>query len=66
MGFFGVFGSNANRQIVNGFILNSNINQRVIQVLPIAGGWQKVINKFKDDHVSGMRKFPKHDDSVIN
>jgi hypothetical protein len=31
----------ANRQIANGFILNSNVKERAIQVLPIADGWDK-------------------------
>jgi len=49
----------ANRQIANGFILNSNINEPVIQVLPIANGWEKVVDKFKKNHISEMRKFSK-------
>jgi len=49
----------ANRQIANGFILNSNINEPAIQVLPIADGWGKVVDKFKENHISEMRKFSK-------
>lgn len=49
----------ANRQIANGFILDSNVKERVIQVLPIADGWVKLVGKFKDDHVSQMRRFSK-------
>lgn len=50
----------ANRQIVIGFILNSNvINERAIQVLPIANGWGKVVDNFQDNHVSEMRRLPK-------
>jgi len=49
----------ANRQIANGFILDSNVKQRLIQVLPIADGWGKLVGKFKDDHVYLMRKFQK-------
>jgi hypothetical protein len=49
----------ANRQIINGFILNSNVNKTAIQVLPIANGWKKVVDKFKNDHVSEMGKLPK-------
>lgn len=29
----------ANRQMANGFILDPNLNERVIQVLPPVGGW---------------------------
>jgi hypothetical protein len=46
----------ANRQIANGFILNSNINEPAIQVLPIANGWEKVVANFNDNHVAEMRK----------
>jgi 5S rRNA maturation endonuclease (ribonuclease M5) len=49
----------ANRQIANGFILNSNVNEPTIQVLPIADGWEKVVGNFKDNHVSEMQRFPK-------
>lgn len=49
----------ANRQIINGFILNLNVNEAAIQVLPIANGWKKVVDKFKNDHISEMGKFPK-------
>ncbi|MCU0543136.1 MAG: hypothetical protein MUE44_13345 [Oscillatoriaceae cyanobacterium Prado104] len=47
----------ANRQIANGFILNSSVNELAIQVLPIANGWEKVVDSFKKNHVSEMRKF---------
>ncbi|HAT15896.1 MAG TPA: hypothetical protein DCS91_22150 [Microcoleaceae bacterium UBA11344] len=49
----------ANRQIATGFILDSNVNEPAIQVLPIADGWGKVVDKFKDNQVSKMRRFPK-------
>jgi hypothetical protein len=48
----------ANRQIANGFIQNSKVNERAIQVLPIANGWEKVVDNFKRNHVSDMRKNP--------
>lgn len=48
----------ANRQIANGFINNLNVNDRVIQILPNANGWGKVVEKFKKDHVLEMRQFP--------
>jgi hypothetical protein len=47
----------ANRQIANGFILDINLNNRAIQVLPPAGGWKKVVDKFTEVYVSEMRKF---------
>lgn len=48
----------ANRQIANGFILNFNINERAIQVLPIADGWKKAVDKFTHDHALEMRQYP--------
>ena len=47
----------ANREIANGFILNENLNDRAIQVLPPAGGWKKVLEKFTDNYVSTMRQY---------
>ncbi|MEA5565944.1 hypothetical protein [Anabaena sp. UHCC 0399] len=49
----------ANRQIANGFILDPNLNNRAIQVLPPARGWQKVLEQFTVVHVPEMRKFSK-------
>ncbi len=48
----------ANRQIATGFILNESLNQRAIQVLPSAGGWKRVVEKFKDDYISTMLQYP--------
>ncbi len=46
-----------NRQIANGFLLNPALNERAIQVLPVAGGWKKVRDKFKNVHVHEMERF---------
>ncbi len=48
----------ANREIANGFVNNLKINERIIQILPIADGWTKAMEKFIDDYASGMQKFP--------
>jgi hypothetical protein len=48
----------ANSEIANGFLLNPNLNERLIQVLPFARGWMTVVNKFIDDHVPKMRLYP--------
>ena len=48
----------ANSEMANGFLLNSNLNERLIQVLPFARGWITVVDKFIDDHVSKMRLYP--------
>ncbi|MDM8558316.1 hypothetical protein [Candidatus Parabeggiatoa sp. HSG14] len=47
----------ANRQIANGFLLAPNLNDRAIQTLPPSGGWIKVLNSFKDNHVPEMYKY---------
>jgi hypothetical protein len=47
----------ANRQIANGFLLDLNLNDRAIQILPPLGGWIKVLNFFKDNHISGMYEY---------
>jgi hypothetical protein len=49
----------ANRQIVNGFLLDPSLNERAIQVLPIAGGWAKVRDDFVAYQVPQLRKYPK-------
>lgn len=47
----------ANRQIANGFLLDSKLNNRAIQVLPEARGWEDVVEKFKNDYASTMRQY---------
>lgn len=47
----------SNRQIANGFLLNPALNDRVIQVLPVVGGWTKVVDEFKNVHVYEMQKY---------
>lgn len=47
----------ANRQIANGFLLNPHLNERTIQVLPIVGGWKKVLDEFKSVHAREMKKY---------
>lgn len=47
----------ANRQIVNGFLLVPALNHRAIQALPIAGGWAKVRDDFVASHVPPLRKY---------
>jgi hypothetical protein len=47
----------ANRKIATGFLLN--VNQRVIQILDLADGWKKAIDKFNKDYAPGMYQYPK-------
>lgn len=48
----------ANAQIANGFVQEvSPIRSRRIQILPEAGGWHEVLDKFEDQHVPEMDLF---------
>ena len=48
----------ANNDLANGFLRHDKIAKRAIRVLPVAGGWPKVRDKFLNEHVSGMNRFP--------
>jgi len=48
----------ANRQIANGFVLDPNLNERAIQILPAAGGWKKVVQAFRTVHANQMNQYP--------
>jgi hypothetical protein len=47
----------ANRQIANGFVLDPNLNERAIQILPPAGGWQNVVDNFRDVHAHELKRY---------
>jgi hypothetical protein len=49
----------ANRQLANAFhkIVDGR-RDRQMQVLPVARGWKKVLERFNDDQVQGMDKWP--------
>lgn len=48
----------ANRQIANGFLLDANVDTRRIQVLEVAGGWQKAVTTLTSDHFNGLARYP--------
>ena len=49
----------ADSQLANGFLLNVDWSrQRQIQVLPIVGGWRKVLECFQSDHIGYMKRYP--------
>jgi hypothetical protein len=48
----------ANRQIANGFIVEPLPLNQQVQVLRPAGGWLKVLKRFKKDQVVGMNRYP--------
>lgn len=46
----------ANRQLANGFHLGCG-QTRQMQILPVAGGWRKVLEEFHSAHVAQMARF---------
>jgi hypothetical protein len=46
------------RQIANGFILDPNLNESAIQVLPYDRGWENLLETFINDHLRNIRQFP--------
>jgi hypothetical protein len=49
----------ANRQLANGFVLDSSLRcPRQIFVLPVAGGWTKVLDRFLSDQAVDMQNCP--------
>lgn len=44
----------ANRQIANGFLLDTSLRPRSIQVVPEAGGWLRLIESFQADEADEM------------
>ena len=47
-----------NRQIANGFLLELNVDNRAVQVLELADGWKKAVEKFTKEYASEMRQLP--------
>ena len=47
-----------NLQIAKGFRRYLNLKD-VIQVLPVARGWKKVMEEFENNHIINIRQFPK-------
>jgi hypothetical protein len=46
----------ANRQLANGFQHGLGLSYRRMQILPVAGGWQKVLDRFAEEHVPEMER----------
>ncbi len=49
----------ADRAIVNGFLKHPLVANRAVKVLPLAGGWMKVLDVFESKEIYGMRVYPK-------
>lgn len=48
----------ANRQIANGFLRDLTLAVQRIQVLPEAGGWREVLERFSNNYVKKMERYP--------
>jgi len=48
----------ANRQLANGFTNAISLDLRRIQVLPPAGGWKDVLERFEGQFIWGLEKYP--------
>ncbi len=50
----------ANRRLVNGFLMHVDVKYRSIQVLPEAGGWRHVLAALQDPVIiNGLKNYPK-------
>ena len=48
----------ANRQVMDGFVLEVRVTGQ-IQVMPVAGGWRKVIEVIEVEYCPILRRYPK-------
>ncbi|MDX2037277.1 MAG: hypothetical protein SFX72_11555 [Isosphaeraceae bacterium] len=48
----------ADEQVANGFVLNDRVDDRRVQVMPVARGWSNVLKTFEDEYISYLRKYP--------
>lgn len=46
------------RQLADGFCLHDSVDHRRIQVMPPVGGWRKVLQKFIDEYIQILRRYP--------
>lgn len=48
----------ADEQIANGFMLHDKVDARRVQVVPCAGGWASVLEKFRTQYIAYLQSFP--------
>jgi hypothetical protein len=48
-----------NSELANGFLLHPDVTACVVQVLPEAGGWTDVLQRFLEQHVVEMNNYAK-------
>lgn len=49
----------ANRQLANGFVSNAAVKNVCMDIRPPSGGWLKVLEDFKSQHVRTLRDYPR-------
>lgn len=45
------------RELANGFVNNLSVNDCQVQVLPVAGGWPSVLDKFKSEYIKHLNDY---------
>lgn len=48
----------ANRQIAQGFLLETAVNERNIEILPVARGWPAIRDSFEQEYNGVLRAYP--------
>jgi hypothetical protein len=48
----------ADRQLAGGFVNHHKVDDRRIQVMPLAGGWRNVLTTFLDEYIHTLRNYP--------
>lgn len=48
----------ADREIADGFVNNERVDDRRIQVMPVARGWPNVLTTFEDEYIPRLRRYP--------
>ncbi len=51
-------GDEADREIAGGFVNHERVDDRRIQVVPVARGWPNVLTTFEDEYIPRLRKYP--------
>ena len=47
----------ADREIADGFVNNERVDDRRIQVMPVARGWPNVLTTFEDEYIPRLRTY---------
>lgn len=47
----------ANRAVVNGFLLDAGVYQPAVDILPNARGWKRAVNDFEEKQIPRLRRY---------